>query len=493
MVQSMSDERTIVPFLDHLQGTICSVAPLVADKPDAALSLEVARGLLDHMKVQHGVARQLRRDGLASMKSLLPALRDLLSGAELAPVLAETATLCAAGDESDFERLRELCGPIQRGLIALATPEALTLARAVLNIEADYVRRFSAALRDQNAVTAGTTRTVSAARNSRNIDNAALTAFIRNACPDETDVIVTGSSVIAGGYSKFTAGISLANTRRLPTEIIMRGDAAATFGGISVTDEYRVIRIAHKHGVRVPEPYAVDAAGTLLGTPFMLVEKKPGIVIGNTMDPPTLKSPALNAAYAAALASVHRVPLSALGNQVRGADCRSSEWAVGWIDEAVGAFRPLGLPSIAWETAFEWLRRNASVYDSGPRGLVHGDYGVNNALSDGDSVTCILDWEFVHIGNTSYDLGYFHPAAVALGTWQQFLDAYANAGGPLGDEKQLNYSVLLAATRIGVMLCQTQETLYSGTDTGLASAMTIARDYYGLAETRVADALNRVL
>jgi aminoglycoside phosphotransferase (APT) family kinase protein len=363
----------------------------------------------------------------------------------------------------------------------------------VLAIETDYCASFSAALAQQNARTAKSMRTVSAARNTRKIDHAALAAFIRSAYPDEKELTVTDSAVIAGGYSKFTASITLANARNLPSQMMMRGDAAATFGGISVTEEFRHISAAHRHGVCVPKPFAVDATGALLGTPFMLVERKPGAPTGNMYAIPRGKNTSLNADIAARLASIHRVPLSEVDTRISGANCRSSDKALEWIDEAVAAFAPLGMPSTAWETAFEWLRRNATLYDAGPRGLVHGDFGINNLLVYDNAVTAILDWEFVHIGNTAYDLGYFHPAAIEFGTWEQFLDAYANAGGPLPDAKQLDYSVLLGATRIGVMLCQTQEQLISGKDTGMAPAMTIGADYYGLAQKRVAAALDKVL
>jgi aminoglycoside phosphotransferase (APT) family kinase protein len=143
--------------------------------------------------------------------------------------------------------------------------------------------------------------------------------------------------------------------------------------------------------------------------------------------------------------------------------------------------------------AFEWLRCHADLYDSSPRALVHGDYGLNNLLIEGDRVTGILDWEHAHIGNPAYDLGYFHPMAAALASWPSFLDAYANTGVHMPDEKQIDFSILLGATRVGVMLCQVMSAFTSDQETGIAATTGIAGDYYDVAVLRISNALEKVL
>ena len=153
----------------------------------------------------------------------------------------------------------------------------------------------------------------------------------------------------------------------------------------------------------------------------------------------------------------------------------------------------MNLPSPAFSAAFEWLRHNVKLYDNGPRSLVHGDYGLNNLLIEDERVTGILDWEHSHVGNPSYDLGYFHPMAETLASWSLFLDAYANTGAPMPDEDQINYSVLLGATRVGVMVCQVRSAFLNNQETGIASSIGIAGDYYDVAVIRISNALEKVL
>ena len=139
------------------------------------------------------------------------------------------------------------------------------------------------------------------------------------------------------------------------------------------------------------------------------------------------------------------------------------------------------------------MRFNARVYDNGPRSLGHGDYGINNILIKDNSVSGILDWEHAHIGNPAYDLGYFHPMADSLASWSVFLDEYADTGVPMPDQDQINYSILLGATRVGVMVCQVRKAFLNNLETGMAASIGIAGDYYDMAVIRISKALETVL
>ena len=105
----------------------------------------------------------------------------------------------------------------------------------------------------------------------------------------------------------------------------------------------------------------------------------------------------------------------------------------------------------------------------------------------------ILDWEHAHIGNPAYDLGYFHPMADKLASWSVFLDAYADTGIPMPNQDQINYSILLGATRVGVMVCQVRSAFLNNQETGMAASIGIAGDYYDMAIIRISKALETVL
>jgi aminoglycoside phosphotransferase (APT) family kinase protein len=278
----------------------------------------------------------------------------------------------------------------------------------------------------------------------------------------------------------------------LPSHLVMRADGSATFGGVSVVDEYRLIKILHEQGVAVPRPIALEASGTVFGSPFLILEKKPGIVVGHMFVTPPA-NPAICRDAAAQLARLHAVPVSAFGAAMSGASTRSSEKMLAWLDEAERAWRPLDMPSAVFETAFAWLRTNAHLNDLAPRALVHGDYGLNNILIDGDRVSTVLDWEFAHIGNPAYDLGYFHCMAEPLDSWDAFLRAYQDAGMTLPDVRQLDYHVLFAATRLGVMVCQTNAEFISSESPSLAGAVGFGGGFYEMTISRMSRVLEKVL
>jgi hypothetical protein len=80
-----------------------------------------------------------------------------------------------------------------------------------------------------------------------------------------------------------------------------------------------------------------------------------------------------------------------------------------------------------------------------------------------------------------------------LDSWEAFLQAYGEAGGCVPDQEQLDYNILLAATRLGVMTCQSIAEFTSGQKPGLAGAVVIGSFFYENTIIRISRALDRVL
>ena len=110
-----------------------------------------------------------------------------------------------------------------------------------------------------------------------------------------------------------------------------------------------------------------------------------------------------------------------------------------------------------------------------------------------DKVSSVLDWEFAHIGNPVYDLGYFRFQAEALGPWDEFLRAYEAAGGVVPDPMQLDYANLLAETRLTVMTRQVEAAYYGGYPFGVPGAINAAAGYRNTSDERIAALLSRVM
>ncbi|MDD5177616.1 MAG: phosphotransferase family protein [Sterolibacterium sp.] len=503
-----------LPYLNCLKSTFNSLSASLSGNPDIAMQIGAANRLLDYMIEQRTAAPKLKADCYAALLKLLPAIEKVVGRPPAAPAqvglpskaeeitpassvasaVQELKAICGEAEPDAFDRCLQLAGQIQRHLFALNAPPAMALCKSIVRIEADYNRKFEAAVAAQSAAsaTASTSKAAATARNAKVYDEEKLLDFIRKSFPQEADLGIKRSEFVTGGYSKFTVSIVLSNTRTLPEDIILRGDASGGFGGASVVDEYRLIKAMYDHGVRVPKPLAVEETGKVFGSPFLLVEKKPSTIIGGQFNLPK-PNKSVSDDVAAQLAAVHRVPLAAAGNRVSGANLRTSEKVLDWVKGSFSAWRPLDMPSPVFETAFEWLLRHAALNDKAPRTVVHGDFGLNNILIYDNKVSAILDWEFAHIGNPAYDLGYFYTQATALSSWEEFLAAYAKAGMPIPDEEQLNYNILLGATRLGTMICQVTRSFTSGAEPGIAGAVVVGDNYYEEMIRRISGALDRVL
>lgn len=73
-------------------------------------------------------------------------------------------------------------------------------------------------------------------------------------------------------------------------------------------------------------------------------------------------------------------------------------------------------------------------------------------------------------------MGYFYYQAESLTSWQDFLDAYQKAGATLPSQEELDYSILFAVARLGVMTCQAEAAYLSGITDGLFISLAIGRN-----------------
>ena len=489
--------HNILPYLQCLRKAFVTLSSALEKDPALAPPCAISGRLLDRMIVEQTTALQLRAESYASVLKVLPAAEALIgtpspAGNPVLDSIRELAAICRTSDTAAFNRFKLLCGDVQRALLALGTAPALVLVKAILQTETDYSFRFDAAVSALAAEYATPPKMTSGARNVKEIDQDALLDFIHRTFPVESKARIAKSSFVSGGYSKFTVALSLADTVSLPREVILRGDGPAMFGGASVIDEHRLIKAMHENGVSVPRPLALETSGKVFGSPFLLVERKSGKPMGNMFNLPAAHDEALNADIAAKLAAIHLVPLDRLPCGIDGADTPASAKVLAWIEEGHKNWLPLNMPSPVFEAAFDWLRRHAGINDEVPRTLVHGDYALHNLLFENNKVSTILDWEFAHIGNPTYDLGYFYFMAESLGDWNNFLQAYGKAGMPIPSQKQIDYHILLAATRLGVMVCQSDTAFTSGAETGLVLAPNMASCYYEMTIARMSSILNKV-
>lgn len=458
---------------------------------DLKSQLQMSQHVLAHLLVQQTIQPELQSEALQSFGNAAARIEKLFAAQGIsAGAVSKLKTLCFAMNPGDFKQGLLFARDVQQQLAAIATAEARALRREIVEIETRYNRQLADAFQAQ--ITSGVIddAKTTGAINTKTLDEVTFNKFLAAEFPDEKDIRLAGYSFLSAGYSKYTAKIKLAGVKTLPGSVILRGDSKGTYGGVSVNDEYRLLKVLYEHGVCVPRPLAVEETGNVFGAPIMLAEEMPGKIIGGMFIMPQPNA-AVCRDIAVKLAKLHQVPIEALGDKVDGAGKSNRDKAAIWLDESYASWKTLNWSSPVYETAFDWLRKNIALYD-GARSLVHGDYQMANLLIDGDQVSAILDWEFAHIGNPVYDLGYFYFMAESLASWEEFMRAYREAGGFTPTNAQLDYCILFAATRLGVMVCQTEAGFESGTMKGIRPAV-VCGNWNDISITRIAGVLDRVL
>ncbi len=92
--------------------------------------------------------------------------------------------------------------------------------------------------------------------------------------------------------------------------------------------------------------------------------------------------------------------------------------------------------------------------------IVHGDYRMGNFLVDGSGLCGVLDWELAHLGDPAEDIGWLcarawrfgGPGRVGgFGDLDQFLTAYASAGGETVDVERVRWWEAYATVKWAVI------------------------------------------
>lgn len=385
-------------------------------------------------------------------------------------------------EQRDLPGLRS----ILRGRYGDATPAQLAAGR-IAELEGEFVAACEAAM--QRELQAGAVAANAATDGADEVfDSRAFCDFLISAVGEQPGVTVAEVALASRGFSKKTLLVTLSGNRVLPAQLAVRVDRAFNFLGTTVLDEFAPLVALHRAGVRLPRPYALEPSGKVLDGPFIVFERRPGALIGNNFQAP-VRNPAVAADVARCLAQLHRTSPAALP-PLRGAGLDACAQTLQDIEKSEADWRALRRESPLMDAAFGWLREHVGWAD-GACAVVHGDWNFNNILIDGDSVSAVVDWEFLHHGNPAADLGWFHYGATGICGWPQFLDLYRSAGGFDLTQRELDYFTLLGQTRLAVMTLQTDSGFNDGQfddiKFGLSGAL-----YTNKALSRVASLLRAV-
>lgn len=233
-------------------------------------------------------------------------------------------------------------------------------------------------------------------------------------------------------------------------------------GGLIDTDrsvEFAVLQGLECSGLPTPVGRWLDAEGSLLGRPSLIMRRLPGDCDYRVLREPTRPLDdriGLARTFCVLLADVHAVPWQALGLGAVLSD-PGPDAARGELERWARTLRQDQLE--AWpeiEYAIAVLAENAPR--SSRTVLVHADFKPGNILLDSDRVTALLDWELAHLGDPLEDLGWVTQPLRAgehaiEGAWEadDLIGHYERTTGTTVDRAALSWWVAHAALKTAIM------------------------------------------
>jgi aminoglycoside phosphotransferase (APT) family kinase protein len=275
--------------------------------------------------------------------------------------------------------------------------------------------------------------------------------------PQREPVVIENLRALTGGASRTTWAFDAVTANGRRSLILRIGLPDDVHAGMEL--EARVQAAAAAAGAPVPRILIADNSAAALGNPFSICDEVTGETIVRRIDRMLDKTGGaggrtqLLLQCAQALATIHR------------ADADDAELATqDQLAEWRGRLDAMGDTTATFEWAFRWLSAHRPA--PSPRHLVHGDYRMGNLIVNGSELTAVLDWELVHVGEVYEDLAWFcirawrfgappSRAAGGLGSVEDFLRSYEQAGGTTVDRAALHWWLVLATLRWGV-ICRYQ-------------------------------------
>jgi aminoglycoside phosphotransferase (APT) family kinase protein len=231
------------------------------------------------------------------------------------------------------------------------------------------------------------------------VDLARLAEYLAAKAPDLLDGEPT-ATLVAGGRSNLTYVLNDEFVLRRPP----LGHVLAT--AHDMTREYRVISALVQTPVPVPEPMLLCEDDSVLGAPFYIMRRVPGVVYRNrTQTDPLGEDGRRRLAFEMVdtLRTLHAVDpasvgLAGFGHPEGFLERQVRRWAA-QLDRS----RSRELPGA--DELHDRLA--ASVPQTKRAGIVHGDFRLDNLMVDPDSLTvaAVLDWEMATLGDPLCDLG----------------------------------------------------------------------------------------
>ncbi len=176
-------------------------------------------------------------------------------------------------------------------------------------------------------------------------------------------------------------------------------------------EQFRVLQCLESTPLPTPKPYWYESDPSILGTPFLVMEKVAGTCpspwgsAGRRFYAEAAERGKLPESFTSALATLHTIDWQAVGLSFLGVPEPGKDFARREVQkwcELVKLSQQEPHPILI--DLIGWLKANAPVTKR--LTLVHGAYRTGNLLIDNDQISAVLDWELQVVGDPMYDVAY---------------------------------------------------------------------------------------
>jgi aminoglycoside phosphotransferase (APT) family kinase protein len=269
---------------------------------------------------------------------------------------------------------------------------------------------------------------------------------------------------LPGGASKQTWSFDAVAPDGARTELILRRDPPGRPSEPGAIDrEAAALTLAHDAGLPVPELLFTSHGPGGLGSAGMIMRRVPGETIARKI----LRDEQYERARGLVVPQLGRFAagLHGLADKPDPAFFPTPD-PLASLREQLDAFAETGQRSEVFELAYAELA--ARPPPAREPVLLHGDFRLGNLIVGPDGLRAVLDWELTHAGNPAEDLGWLcvkawrfgaGPPAAGMGSREELLAAYRDAGGADISLPELRWWEILGTLRWGV-ICMTQASVH---------------------------------